>query len=189
VPNGIVSFGQGCEGDPLLAAHVIEPAIRFIRTKTQNGTINMNTNGSRPDTLQTLFAAGLDSIRISMNSVRESCYHAYFRPVDYRFSDVIAAIGAANREGKRVFINYLNFPGVTDTFEELLALTELLRQFRIDLIQWRNLNIDPLEYMRAMNRVAEQGQPLGMLIVIENIRQEFPELRHGYFNPAKETFR
>ncbi|MDP3285463.1 MAG: radical SAM protein, partial [Desulfobacterales bacterium] len=45
VKRSVVSFGQGCEGDPLLAAHVIEPAIKLIRSKTGSGTINMNTNG------------------------------------------------------------------------------------------------------------------------------------------------
>ncbi len=49
VKQSIVSFGQGCEGDPLLSAEVIEPAIRSIRAATDQGTINMNTNGSRPD--------------------------------------------------------------------------------------------------------------------------------------------
>ena len=62
VDNSVVSFGQGCEGDPLLAAHVIEPAIRQIRAQTGSGTINMNTNGSRPGRLESLFDAGLDSI-------------------------------------------------------------------------------------------------------------------------------
>ena len=46
VENSVVSFGQGCEGDPLLATHVIEPAIRQIRSQTDRGTINMNTNGT-----------------------------------------------------------------------------------------------------------------------------------------------
>jgi len=33
VDKSIISFGQGCEGDPLLSAEVIEPAIRSIRSK------------------------------------------------------------------------------------------------------------------------------------------------------------
>ena len=89
VPKSVVSFGQGCEGDPLLAVEVIEPAIKQIRTKTFDGTINMNTNGSRPEVLEQLFNAGLDSIRISMNSVRDNCYDAYFRPRGYRFPNVL----------------------------------------------------------------------------------------------------
>ena len=45
VKDPIVSFGQGCEGEPLLAGDVIEKAIRIIRRETARGTINMNTNG------------------------------------------------------------------------------------------------------------------------------------------------
>ena len=67
-PERIVSFGQGCEGDPLLAASTIEEALRKIRSKTKAGTLNMNTNGSKPEALERLCQAGLDSVRISTNS-------------------------------------------------------------------------------------------------------------------------
>jgi len=45
--RAVVSFGQGCEGEPLLAAEVIAPAICLIRQTVRKGTINMNTNGSK----------------------------------------------------------------------------------------------------------------------------------------------
>ena len=47
-----------------MAAGEIEPAIRLIREATAEGTINMNTNASLPDTLKGLLDAGLDSIRV-----------------------------------------------------------------------------------------------------------------------------
>ena len=112
VRRSVVSFGQGCEGDPLLAADVIVPAIEKIRSVTVRGTINMNTNGSRPDILKKLFDAGLNSIRISINSVRKECYDAYFRPRGYTFSDVIKSIDIALGRGKFVSVNYLNCPGL-----------------------------------------------------------------------------
>ena len=68
VERSVVSFGQGCEGDPLMAARVIGPAIRLIREATDAGTINLNTNASLPNVLAPLLEAGLDSIRVSMNS-------------------------------------------------------------------------------------------------------------------------
>ncbi len=46
--NPIVSFGQGCEGEPLLQAGTIEKAIKRIRSKTSSGTINLNSNSSLP---------------------------------------------------------------------------------------------------------------------------------------------
>ena len=188
VKNSVVSFGQGCEGDPLLAAEVIEPAIRQIRSQTPHGTINMNTNGSRPEILAQLFDAGLDSLRISMNSVREICYHAYFRPNGYRFADVLKSIEVALANKKFVAINYLNSPGFTDTPQEIDALTEFLHTYPIHLIQWRNLNFDPIRYWRAMDAVAAHGEPIGMGKLLNRIRKQFPKLKFGYFNPPKENF-
>jgi pyruvate-formate lyase-activating enzyme len=188
VDKSVVSFGQGCEGDPLLAAHVIEPAIKQIRAQTGEGTINMNTNGSLPARLQSLFDAGLDSIRISMNSVREECYDAYFQPQGYGFADVLASIETALTRNKFVAINYLNCPGFSDTPGEADALAGFLQQFPIHMIQWRNLNFDPVRYWKKMDAVASSGEPMGMEILLQQIREQFPDLKFGYFNPPKEKF-
>ncbi len=188
VKQSVVSFGQGCEGDPLLAADVIAPAINKIRSVTGRGTINMNTNGSKPQTLKKLFEAGLDSIRISLNSVRKDCYNAYFRPNSYSFSDVMKSIEIAVQLGKFVSINYLNCPGFTDTPKELEALTEFLKEHPINMIQWRNLNFDPLKYWNMMSAVADHGTPLGMQHILDGIKESFPSLKYGYFNPPKEKF-
>jgi len=188
VKNSVVSFGQGCEGDPLLAAEVVEPAIRMIRSETGRGTININTNGSRPDILEKLFDAGLDSMRISMNSVQKACYDAYFRPQGYSFSDIAKGIDIGVRRGIFVAINYLNCPGFTDTPEEVAALILFIKQHPINMIQWRNLNYDPVRYWQVMNTAAKHGKPVGMKNVLRQIRKSFPGLKHGYFNPPKEKF-
>ncbi len=188
VKQSVVSFGQGCEGDPLLAADVIEPAIRRIRLKTGEGTINMNTNGSLPANLKLLFEAGLDSVRISMNSIRKECYEAYFRPKGYSFEDVLKSIETALMHEKFVAINYLNCPGFSDTPSEVDALTEFLHKYPIRMIQWRNLNFDPVRYWKKMNTVSRHGKPMGMEAVLKQVRSQFPELKFGYFNPPKEAF-
>ena len=188
VKNSVVSFGQGCEGDPLMAARVIGPAIRLIREQTAEGTINMNTNASLPRILAPLLDAGLDSIRVSMNSVREACYKAYFRPKGYRFAQVIESIDMAIAKGRHVAINYLNCPGFTDCPEEAAALSVFLENHPVHLIQWRNLNIDPQHYLRTMNQVTPLGPPVGMDRLLQMIAKRFPDLRYGYFNPPKEKF-
>jgi molybdenum cofactor biosynthesis enzyme MoaA len=184
VPAGVVSFGQGCEGDPLLAAASIEPAIRLIRQKTDRGTINLNTNASLPGTVAALFDAGLDSMRVSINSLREACYQAYFRPRGYTFDDIMHSIDMAMARGGHVALNYLNLPGFTDTPEEYEALAAFLTERPIHLIQWRNLNFDPLGYYDVMDEVADHGKPMGVPTLLRKIRRLFPELKHGYFNPA-----
>jgi pyruvate-formate lyase-activating enzyme len=188
VKKAVVSFGQGCEGEPLAAARVIEPAIRQIRTATGRGTINLNTNASLPDAVGRLCEAGLDSIRVSLNSVRRECYDAYFRPKGYRFADVLASIDTALEKGKFVSINYLNSPGFTDTAAEAEAFLSFMEDHPIHMIQWRNLNFDPIRYWRVMDGVAPLAQPMGMDTLIQGIRSSFPDLKFGYFNPPKEKF-
>src|SRR5258705_487019 len=45
-PFPIVSFGQGCEGEPLLMWETIRESIIEMRRHTQRGSININTNDS-----------------------------------------------------------------------------------------------------------------------------------------------
>jgi pyruvate-formate lyase-activating enzyme len=188
VKRSIVSFGQGCEGDPLLAATVIEPAIRLIRAQTDQGTIHMNTNGSLPSVVRQLCAAGLDSIRVSINSMRSACYNTYFRPKGYTFADVMESLCTAKKNGKHVAINYLNLPGFTDTPEEIDSLGIFLNKNIAHMIQWRNMNFDPVKYWRIMNRAAFSGKPMGMNNMLQKIHRFFPQIKHGYFNPPKEAF-
>ncbi|MFZ1984589.1 MAG: radical SAM protein, partial [Desulfatitalea sp.] len=188
VQHAVVSFGQGCEGDPLMAADTIRTAIRMIRAQTDQGTINMNTNGSLPQKIADLLEAGLDSVRISMNSVRQPCYEAYFRPKGYAFEDVLETIDTALARGAHVAINYLNCPGFTDTPEERDGLLTFLGEHPIQMIQWRNLNFDPLRYLAIMGQADRQGRPVGVKSLLEQVRRAFPRLCHGYFNPPREKF-
>ena len=185
VEKAIVSFGQGCEGEPLLASDSILPAIKQIRSITKNGTINLNTNASRPDLLEKLFNAGLDSIRVSINSFQEKYYNAYFRPKSYKFIDVLKCIEIANKYEKFVSINYLNIPGFTDTPNEINACMNYLNNNTVNMIQWRNLNIDPLYYYKAL-KIKEK--PKGIKFMLNLINNEFPKIKFGYFNPPKENF-
>ena len=188
VPRAVVSFGQGCEGEPLTAHDVILPAVRMIREATDQGTINLNTNASLPGHVKTLCTAGLDSMRVSMNSVRKKNYTAYFRPRSYTWEDVLQSIDTAREHHKFVAVNYLNCPGFTDARKEVDALFDFIRTHDINMIQWRNLNYDPRQYVTAMEAVSPGGAPMGMASLIQALKSEFPQLIHGYFNPPKERF-
>lgn len=170
VPEGIVSFGQGCEGEPLLRAPLIASAIARIRARTAAGTINLNTNGSRPKALQRLIDAGLNAIRVSLSSFRPRVYAAYYRPLGYGLDDVLESVRLARAAGLRVSLNLLTHPGVTDERAELEAMDAALCELSPHLIQTRTLNIDPEVYFAAVGRPAE---PLGMRRALERIR------RHG----------
>ncbi len=183
--NAIVSFGQGCEGDPILQADTIAAAVREMRRRSARGTINFNSNASFPEAVEMLAAAGLDSIRVSLNSVREARYNAYHRPRGYRFGDVVESLRRAKRRGLFTMINYLVFPGVSDQPEEIEAFVQLVEEVGVDLVQMRNLSIDPLLYWRAMD---ESGPGIGMLAMLEQIKERIPRLQYGYFNRTRETF-
>jgi pyruvate-formate lyase-activating enzyme len=188
VRRPVVSFGQGCEGEPLLAARVIEPAIRRIRRATKKGTIHMNTNGSLPSVLARLFDAGLDSIRVSLNSVRRPFYEGYFRPKGYGFGHVVKSIDLAGTRGKLISINYLCLPGFTDSKDEVASLLAFLRSHPVHMIQWRNLNFDPMRYWEIMGYRKSHPELLGVRMAMEEVRRTFPRVRFGYFNPPKEKF-
>lgn len=180
--NPIVSFGQGCEGEPTLVSEVIEEAIKGIKRITSKGTINLNTNGSLTDRVKRLFHAGLDSIRVSLNSVRKDIYEAYYAPQNYSFEDVKNTIKLAVEMKKWVSLNYFVLPGITDSEEEFEELKNLLRETKVSMIQWRNFNIDPDWYFDFL-KLKNIRRGLGIKNIMEELKRELPHLKYGYFNP------
>lgn len=187
VPNAVVSFGQGCEGEPLLVSDTINEAIEIIRKHTQKGTINMNTNGSLPNAVEMLCKSGMDSFRVSLNGVREKFYNKYYNPCGYTFHDVLESIAIAKRHKKFVSINYLTMPGFTDSADEFEELIKFLRRTKIDMIQWRNLNYDPQRYFKLLG-IEHTENLLGIKSIVEKLKEIFPKIRHGYFNMPKEMW-
>ena len=187
-PYPIISFGQGCEGEPLLMWETIRESIIEIRKHTQKGSININTNGSMPKAVQALCEAGLTSIRVSTNSAREEIYTPYYRPNNYQFKDIIESLKVANSFGVWTSINYFVFPGMTDSIAEYEALRSLIKETGLKMIQWRNFNIDPDWYLGKIG-VADTGECMGVKQMLELIQEEFPDLKFGYFNPSIERIK
>lgn len=187
-PFPIISFGQGCEGEPLLMWETIREAIIEIRKHTSKGSININTNGSKPDAVKALCEAGLNSIRVSMNSARKSVYEAYYRPNNYQFEDIVESLRVVTANGGWASINYFVFPGMSDSVEEYEALRALIRSTNLSMIQWRNFNIDPDWYLGKIG-VTETGDFIGIKQMMDLIHEEFPEVKFGYFNPSIERIK
>lgn len=181
-PTPIVSFGQGCEGEPLLQADTIEKAIIKIRKQTPKGTINLNSNSSLPESVAKLAKAGLDSLRVSLNSVQPHYYERYYRPKNYSFEDVKQSIREMKAAGKFVSLNYFILPGITDSEPEFEALVDFCSQLKVDFIQLRNLNMDPEWYLEVL-QFDKNVKPLGILNWYKKLQQKLPELRFGYYNP------
>jgi pyruvate-formate lyase-activating enzyme len=187
-PFPIVSFGQGCEGEPLLMWETIKDAIIEIRKHTDKGSININTNGSMPKAVKALCEAGLNSIRVSTNSARKDIYTKYYRPNNYQFEDIIESLKVVRGFGGWTSINYFVFPGMTDSVEEYEALRKLIIDTDLCMIQWRNFNIDPDWYLGQIG-VTETGEMMGVKQLQDLIREEFPNVKFGYFNPPLERIK
>jgi hypothetical protein len=86
------------------------------------------------------------------------------------------------RNKKFVSLNYFILPGFTDDPKEMEAFFDLVANCKPDLIQLRNLNMDPEWYLEAVRHRAA-GEPVGILNWLGALKKNFPFLRFGYFNP------
>ena len=141
-----------------------------------------------PQAVKALCEVGLDSIRVSLNSVRKHVYDPYYCPNNYKFEDIIESLKVMNSFGGWTSINYFVFPGMTDSVEEYEALRKVIRDTGLKMIQWRNFNIDPDWYLGKIN-ITDTGEALGIKQLMELIHEEFPEVKFGYFNPPMERIK
>ncbi len=178
-PEGIISFGQGCEGEPSLEANNISGGIRLIRQQTSKGQININTNAGYTEGIKKIVDAGLDTMRVSIISALPESYQAYYRSC-YKLEDVKESIRYALAHGIYVSLNMLYFPGFNDRPEELAAWEDFFRELPVQMIQVRNLNIDPDAFMEIMP--TPQGQPVGTKNFLAKLHKEFPEMVIGSFS-------
>ncbi|MDR1159793.1 MAG: radical SAM protein [Syntrophomonadaceae bacterium] len=178
--DGIISFGQGCEGDPVLNAEFLSGAIRRIRAAAGAGTINMNTNAGHAEGVKKMCAAGLDSIRISIFSCLKHNYNKYHNPRGYDLKEVAESVKIAKEYGCFIALNLLTFPGFTDRESEIEALLTFVRKNPVDMIQFRNLNIDPSQLWRRID-ISEEG--IGIVNLVNVLETEAPHLRLGSYTP------
>lgn len=170
-----VSFGQGCEGEPLVQGELAAEIIRSVRSRTEHGKINANTNAGNFVGVKGVVDAGIDSLRVSLNSPRDEFYNAYYRQLGYSFSDVVRSIKYAREHDVYVSINLLVLPGVSDRAEEIEAIISFIEDTGVNQVQFRNLNIDPDVYLRLSPK--ELGEPLGMLALVDAVRETGVALR------------
>jgi pyruvate-formate lyase-activating enzyme len=177
--DGIISFGQGCEGDPSMQADLIAEAIKEIRRQTNNGTINMNTNVGNTEGIKKIIDAGIDSLRVSLNSGTDAVYNAYYRPVNYTLDNVRQSLRYAADNGVYTYLNLLTFPGINDCSDEVESLLNLVQENDVKAIQVRNLNIDP-ETMKPIIELLKE-EPLGVPAFLNILAEELPDVAIGNY--------
>jgi hypothetical protein len=77
---------------------------------------------------------------------------------------------------------------MTDSVAEYEALRKLIKETGLKMIQWRNFNIDPDWYLGKIG-VTDTGECLGVKQLMQLIRDEFPDLKFGYFNPSLQRIK
>lgn len=179
--SAIVSFGQGCEGEPLMRADLPEIVAR-IKAERPNAFVNINTNGSRPDVIRSMVEAGLDGARVSIFSFSDDLFRAYYRPKDYGLEQIHETLGALRAGGCQVAINLLSLPGVSDDEGEVAALEDAIDRHGIDQVQMRSLNTDPLWMLRQLPR---RTRGIGLETMMARLTAGFSELRIGNFTVPK----
>lgn len=184
----IVSFGQGCEGEPTLRADTMAEVCRAVRSRTDRGTLHVNTNGSRPEVWAPLRAAGLDSCRVSLNAAEKTVYESYYRPTGYGWEQVAETVREAKRVGLFVSLNLLVFPGVSDSPAQAEALLALVRDAQPDCIQTRNLCIDPASYLACLPESERDAEPIGMTELLRRLVRARPGLKIGNYNVPREEW-
>lgn len=178
-PESIISFGQGCEGEPSTQAKIIIEAMREVRSRTSLGHININTNAGLTDHIRGIVDAGLSLMRVSTISALDDHYNAYYKPRGYTLANVEKSLRYAADKGVYTSINYLIFPGVTDREEEIDAMLGFIKRTGLRFIQMRNLNIDPESYLELIPK--PQGEIYGMKQMLEIYAQEVPDVVIGSY--------
>jgi len=65
------------------------------------------------------------------------------------------------------------------------ALIEVIEEYDVDMLQLRNLAIDPLMYLHAMPPAHDC---VGLAQMFSEIKKHIPRIQYGYFNRTKESF-
>ncbi len=183
-PEGIISFGQGCEGEPAMAADIIAPAVKAVRANTGRGTVNMNSNAGYTAGVKKIIDAGLDSVRVSIISANPEVYNAYYRPQGYTLENVKESIKYAKQKGVYVSLNLLTLPGLTDRESEAERLVKFIAETGADMVQIRNLNIDPDYIIKKLPNTDDEL--LGIPGLLTALQSELPHTAIGsYSKPVR----
>ncbi len=73
--------------------------------------------------------------------------------------------------------------------KDVTALYKLICDVNPDMIQTRNLNMDPDWYIRELGLEKLEPVLIGMDNWIKHTRSQFPGVKLGYFNPPREEMK
>ncbi len=175
-PASTVTFGLGRNGDLELACERIERSILAIRSRSQAGMLNLDTQVLDPAWIARLCNAGLDAIRISLNSAVAGHFERWYGSGRGGFEELRGVLGVARGKGTHLSLSLLTQPGFSDRPSEVEALLRLIDEFGIERLQLRNLPADPDAYLALF---PSPEAPAGMGALLRRLKRDAPNLWIG----------
>lgn len=169
-----VSFGHGCEGEPLGLVRTVTGAVGLI-TRPAAGEIILRTNGSSAAALARAADAGIDRAIVALASAAGPTYERVHAPIGYRWTDVRASLREAASRKLALTIELLSLPGLTDRESEARAIVALLGELPAGtLLLPVDLAADPYALLA---RLPKDGATIGIATLLERLRTEAAHVR------------
>ena len=169
-----VSFGQACEGDPLLLVRTIADAAALI-TRPGGTEIVLRTNGSSAAALARAADAGIDRVVVALTSAHGPTYERVHGPIGHRWTDVRASLRDAAGRKLALTIELLTLPGLTDREAEARELVALLGELPAGTALLPvDLAADPYALLA---RLPKDGDTIGIAALLERLRIEAAHVR------------
>ena len=169
-----VSFGQACEGDPLVLARTIAEAVGLM-TRPDRTEIVIRTNGSSAAALGRVADAGIDHVIVALASVHGPTYERVHAPIGHRWTDVRASLREAASRKLALTIELLSLPGLTDRDTEASALVALLGELPAGTALLPvDLAADPYALLA---RLPKDGDTVGIAALLERLRADAAHVR------------
>ena len=143
----------------------------------------MNSNAGYTMGIKKIVDAGLDSLRVSIISANSANYATYYR-AQYTLDAVKASLRYALEKKVYVSLNLLYFPGFNDRADEAAAWCDFLRELPVQMIQVRNLNLDPDVFWDSVTHTNDNA--LGTRNFLRLLQDENPHLFIGSFSHYRE---
>jgi hypothetical protein len=182
-PNALVNLDISEE----VNLDAVSNLIQSIRQQTFRGMIQINASAPDPRSIKKWCEAGLDSIRLTLNSAQGNYYNLFHEPQESRFDDIVESFKIARYFHRRAVLNYEIFPGLTDHPAEIDALIKLVRELKIETIQLHNLKIDPEWYMDELQLLNLTRKQIGIQNWFTHLQKTFPAIQIGYYDRSPET--
>lgn len=173
--NGAVRFFTENRSHAQLIANMIVD----IRKSSDRGFIQIDSNAATSEIASIWCEAGMDRIRIWVNSAQENFYNRFYAQHGFTFPDLQETLAVVAKSKREAELAYLIFPGLTDHPDELSAFTTLIKTSKPTQIVLDNLRTDPDWYMDELRLFHLSRNQIGIPGWVKNVKKAHPDIYIG----------